>query len=232
MIWRRGEGWNWWMRLERERNSSISKSLRLWRNWKSQEEEEEKKDAIVPSLQVERLKRCGNQMEKSWESAQGSSQNHTLFPLPKASLMWGLKRGKDWYMPFQMLWNEEEVKWLVSQPLELCPNLLRITEAQRDCSLVDTSTTIFPIRQCFYQQSLPKPNLHVSYPSRLDSNWEGVVWILVVPSTRIVLEFFLFSPRSLWNFKEWKITDWKIWKGGFYNGHSSSNWEIVGSPNG
>lgn len=78
---RRGRGGsNRWMRAEKDKNSSISESMGLRIN-RIPQLEEEKKDQIVPSLNVDRLKRRGKRLGKGCGSAQESSQNRILSPL-------------------------------------------------------------------------------------------------------------------------------------------------------
>lgn len=68
---RRGRGGsNRWMRAEKDKNSSISESMGLRRN-RIPQLEEEKKDQIVPSLNVDRLKGGGN----GWAKVVGLPKN-------------------------------------------------------------------------------------------------------------------------------------------------------------
>lgn len=61
----------------------------------SQLEDGEKNDETMPSLNVDMLKRQGKQMERGYGLARESSQNRILLPLPKASLVYRRRRGKD-----------------------------------------------------------------------------------------------------------------------------------------
>lgn len=147
---REEEKWRWRMRVERTANSSISGSVRGLRKWKSQSWGGRQKSEIRPSLIEQRLKRRGKLSEREVRDTKGSTQNLIRFPQPREILVKGRKWGKIWEIPFKgLLWVESEV-WMVSQKLEACRNLLRITATHKNWLSKGNLHSDLPTMQYFH----------------------------------------------------------------------------------
>lgn len=148
------------MTLDKAKNSWTSWMVRLRRNWRSQTEEGEAKEEMVPILEVRHEKEGGGGAKgiwRGWESTQGSNQKWILSPQPKEILVEGQKRGRVWEIPFKSYGEKktESGRWPNNR---MWSNLFLMLEAQKECCSSGNLYNHFPRKAMFFFSIPPRAN--------------------------------------------------------------------------